>query len=234
MESSSVPSPPWTSQARSVPRLARVSAIGRSQRAEKAPVSCRFTPAGLVIGPSRLNSVRVPSSVRAGPTKRIAGWCMGAIMKAIPASSSACCATSAGTITFTPMWESASAAPDFELRLRLPCLATGTPAPAATSAAAVEMLSVPLPSPPVPTMSIAPSGARTRVIFERMTATAAVISSTVSPRVRSAIRKPPIWAGVASPDMIASKAPSASVRVRGPSAALPISGRRLSDIRRPP
>src|SRR5687768_9980016 len=42
-----------------------------------------------------------------------------------------------------------------------------------------------------------------------MTLTAAVISSTVSPRTRSAIRKAPIWEGVTSPAIIAPKAASA-------------------------
>src|SRR5438309_4857330 len=46
-----------------------------------------------------------------------------------------------------------------------------------------------------------------------MAVTAPVISSTVSPRTRNAIRKPPIWAGVTSPDSIVSKASSASARV---------------------
>ena len=41
-----------------------------------------------------------------------------------------------------------------------------------------------------------------------MTAAAAAYSATVSPRMRSAIRKPPTWAGVASPSMIAVKAAS--------------------------
>src|SRR6056297_4347931 len=158
---SSVPSLPCTSQARSLPNCPSVSAIGRMRSRENAPVSCRFTPAGLVSGPRMLKIVRVPSSARTGPTWAIAGWCIGAIMKAMPTSRSTASTASAPIITFTPSCPSASAAPDFELRLRLPCLATGTPAPATTSAAAAEMLSVPLPSPPVPTMSMAPAGART-------------------------------------------------------------------------
>ena len=125
-------------------------------------MSWRRTEAGLVSGPRMLKIVRVPSSVRAGMTWRIAGWCIGAIMKPMPAAARARSTTSGPTMTLMPSSVSASAAPDFEERLRLPCLATGTPAPATTKAAAVEMLSVPLPSPPVPTMSMAPSGARTR------------------------------------------------------------------------
>lgn len=109
-----------------------------------------------------------------------------------------------------PKDESASAAPDFEESLRFPCLATGTPAPATTKAVAVEMLRVPFPSPPVPTMSIAPSGARTRCIFARITDAAAAISVTVSPRVRRAMRKPAICAGEAAPSNSVRKACSAS------------------------
>jgi hypothetical protein len=51
-------------------------------------------------------------------------------------------------------------------------------------------------------MSMASAGASTRSIFSRMISTAPVISSTVSPRTRSAISNPPIWAGVASPDIM--------------------------------
>ena len=130
-------------------------------------------------------------------------------------------------MTLIPSSPSASAAPDFELRLRLPCLATGTPAPATTKAVAVEMLSVPFPSPPVPTMSIAPSGAFTAWHLDRITAAAAANSSTVSPRVRKAMRKPPIWAGVASPLKSSVKAVSASERLRGRSAADPMRGFRV-------
>src|SRR5258708_7804253 len=60
---------------------------------------------------------------------------------------------------------------------------------------------------------MAPAGASTRSILARIAVTAPVISSTVSPRTRNAIRKPPIWAGVTSPDSIVSKASSASARV---------------------
>ena len=92
----------------------------------------------------------------------------------------------------------------------MPCLATGTPAAAVTMAAPVEMLRVPLLSPPVPQVSMAPSGASILSILARMVRTAPVISATVSPRTRSAIRKAPICVGVASPDIRISKACSAS------------------------
>ena len=45
-----------------------------------------------------------------------------------------------------------------------------------------------------------------------MADTAPVISSTVSPRTRSAISSPPICEGVASPDIMLSKADAASSR----------------------
>jgi len=102
MDISSVPSEPWTSQALTVPRAFSVSAIGLSSACENAPVSWNLTPAGFVRGPRMLKTVRVPSSSRAGMTCFIAEWCIGAIMKQMPHSSMALCATSAGTITSIP------------------------------------------------------------------------------------------------------------------------------------
>ena len=90
-------------------------------------------------------------------------------------------------------------------------------------AAQVETLTEPEPSPPVPTMSTASAGASTRSIFPRIAATAPVISSTVSPRTRSAINSPPICEGVASPDIMLSKAEAASSRDSvAPVATLPM------------
>src|SRR5258706_3399114 len=105
-----------------------------------------------------------------------------------------------------------SAAPERDDSARLPCLATGTPAPATMNEAQVETLTEPEPSPPVPTTSTASAGALTRSILARIADTAPVISSTVSPRTRSAISNPPICEGVASPDIILSKADAASSR----------------------
>src|SRR5581483_35247 len=112
----------------------------------------------------------------------------------------------------TPSALSTSAAPDFDDSARLPCLATGTPAPATISAAHVETLYEPDASPPVPTTSMASGGAATLCIFERIVVTAPVISSTVSPRTRSPIKRPPICEGVASPDIMRSNARDASSR----------------------
>ena len=57
------------------------------------------------------------------------------------------------------------------------------------------------------------AGASTRSILARMAVTAPVISSTVSPRTRNAISRPPICEGVASPDIMLSNAAAASSRV---------------------
>src|SRR5262245_40814023 len=123
----------------------------------------------------------------------------------------------------TPSAASTSAAPEREESARLPCLATGTPAPATMKAAQVEMLNEPEASPPVPTMSTASAGASTRSILSRMAVTAPVISSTVSPRTRKAISRPPICEGVASPDIMVSNPRAASSRVSAvPVAALAI------------
>ena len=96
----------------------------------------------------------------------------------------------------------------------MPCLATGTPQPATTNALAVEMLKLPEESPPVPQVSIVPGGASIATAFARMIRAAPVISSTVSPRTLSAIRKAPICDGVASPLMMMSNAPSASLSLK--------------------
>src|SRR4051794_31105845 len=124
----------------------------------------------------------------------------------------------------TPSADNTSAAPERDDSARLPCLATGTPQPATINDAQVETLTEPEPSPPVPTTSTASAGALTRSILARIADTAPVISSTVSPRTRSAISKPPICDGVASPDIMLSNADAASWRVKvAPVATLPIS-----------
>ena len=127
----------------------------------------------------------------------------------------------------TPSAVSTSAEPDFEERARLPCLATGTPQPATTSAAAVEMLKRARAVAAGAEVSIAPGGASIGSALARMVRAAPVISSTVSPRTRSAIRKPPICDGVALPDMIMSNAASASFSLR----LLPCATRASSDLR---
>src|SRR6202161_4557537 len=132
--------------------------------------------------------------------------------------------TCAGVMSIlTPSEDSPSAAPERADSARLPCLATGTPAPATMNDAQVDTLTEPEPSPPVPTTSTASSGALTRNILARIAETAPVISSTVSPRTRSAITNPPICEGVASPDIMLSKADAASSRDRvAPVATFPM------------
>src|SRR5471030_879289 len=131
-------------------------------------------------------------------------------MKPIPVSATQRPTCSGEMSILTPSEDSTSAAPARDDSARLPCLATGTPAPATMNAAQVETLTEPEPSPPVPTTSTASAGARTRSILARIAETAPVISSTVSPRTRSAIKRPPICEGVASPDIMLSKADAAS------------------------
>ena len=144
-------------------------------------------------------------------------------MKPMPASKMQWLMSSGCKSMFTPSAPSTSAAPERDESARLPCLATGTPEPATMKAAQVEMLNEPDASPPVPTTSMASGGACTRSIFSRIAVTAPVISSTVSPRTRSAIKKPPICEGVASPDIMVSKPRAASSRLsEAPVAALAI------------
>src|SRR5882757_5631675 len=134
-------------------------------------------------------------------------------MKPLPVSATQRPTWSGVMSILTPSEDNTSAAPERDDNARLPCFATGTPAPATTNAAQVETLTEPEPSPPVPTISTASGGALTRSILPRIAATAPVISSTVSPRTRSAINRPPICEGVASPDIMLSKADDASSRV---------------------
>src|ERR1700757_3181993 len=144
-------------------------------------------------------------------------------MKPMPASRTQRPTFSGERSILTPSEARTSAAPERDDSARLPCLATGTPAPATMKEAQVDTLTEPEPSPPVPTISTALSGALTRSILERIADTAPVISSTVSPRTRSAISSPPICEGVASPDIMLSKAEAASSRdSEAPVATLPM------------
>src|SRR5215469_7826559 len=155
-------------------------------------------------------------------------------MKPMPASAMQRPIASGERLILTPSAVSTSAAPERDDKARLPCFATGTPAPATISAAQVEMLNEPEASPPVPTTSIASGGACTRSILARITLTAPVISSTLSPRTRNAINSAPICDGVASPDIICSKAAAASSRVSAaPVATLARSGLNSTVTARP-
>src|SRR5260370_23705559 len=71
---------------------------------------------------------------------------------------------------------------------------------------------------------MASGGASTPSILRRIAATAPVISSTVSPRTRSAIKRPPICDGVTSPDIMLSNASNAASRLNAaPVATCPMS-----------
>src|SRR3954447_25121356 len=111
-----------------------------------------------------------------------------------------------------PSASSRSADPDRLVAERLPCLATAQPAPAAISAAVVDTLNVVRP-PPVPAVSSRSSRSqRTGVASSRIVRARPSISSSVSPFVRSAIRKPAISTSPTSPAMIrrsTAAAPSA-------------------------
>src|SRR4051794_12134529 len=107
-----------------------------------------------------------------------------------------------------------SADPERPVAERLPCFATAQPAPAATNAAVVETLKVGRP-PPVPAVSSRSSRAtvtpiaRSRIVRARPTS-----ASTVSPFVRSAIRKAADCASEASPSMIWRSTAAASAADR--------------------
>src|ERR1700719_510053 len=133
-------------------------------------------------------------------------------MKPIPASPTQRPTCSGVMSILTPSEDTPSAAPERDESARLQALAPGPPAPATMNEAQVDTLTEPEPSPPVPTTSTALAGALTRSILARIAETAPVISSTVSPRTRSAISNPPICEGVASPDITLSKADAASSR----------------------
>src|SRR5450631_1218200 len=71
---------------------------------------------------------------------------------------------------------------------------------------------------------MASAGAATPSILARIAVTAPVISSTVSPRTRNAIKRPPIWDGVTSPDIMLSNASNAASRLNAaPVATCPMS-----------
>ena len=76
------------------------------------------------------------------------------------------------------------------------------------------MLKVARPSPPVPHVSSSDPSTWIGVAMARTVRAKPVISSAVSPFMRSAMAKPAIWDGVASPRMITANADAASSSVR--------------------
>lgn len=144
-----------------------------------------------------MKTVRTPNSRRTGPANFMAGWKAGANRKPMPISFKHRSTTEGAGSTRTPRTSRTSALPHWEEMERLPCLATVKPAPATTKAAAVEMLKLPCLSPPVPQVSAMTetSGRWMRVAADRMASAAPAISSTVSPFMRRATKKPAIWLG---------------------------------------
>ena len=153
MVSSSRPSSPCTIRTRWAPRWRITPSMRSARLASASPTTSRRTCAGLAIGPRMLKTVGTPSSRRAGPAWRMAGWNRGAKQNAMPAASMQLATSSGVSSRRTPSASSRSAAPHADDAARLPCLHTGTPAPATTNEARVETLMVWLRSPPVPTMS---------------------------------------------------------------------------------
>src|SRR5579862_4209195 len=133
-----------------------------------------------------------------------------------------------------PSASSRSAEPESPVAERFPCLATTQPAPAAISAAVVETLNVRRP-PPVPAVSSRSScSTSTRVAKDRIAWASPASSSTVSPLVRSAIRKAAIWISVALPAIISASTSAVCswVRSRRSASASMARVRRSALIRR--
>ena len=153
------------------------------------PTTWRVTRAGLASGPRKLKVVGTPSSLRAGPAKRMAAWNFCAKQNAMPASSMQRTTPAGPRSIATPSSSSRSAEPQADDAARLPCFATRTPAPAITIAATVEMLNVCDRSPPVPQVSTSgpsgPSGAIGIGSAKRsIVRTSAASSTGVSPFAR--------------------------------------------------
>src|SRR4051812_37827970 len=109
-----------------------------------------------------------------------------------------------------PSASSTSADPQRPVAERLPCLAMVAPAAAASSAAVVETLKLGAP-PPVPAVSTTSGwSSSTRRARSRMVAARPATSSTVSPLVRSAIRKPAVCTSSTRPSMISRSTAAAS------------------------
>ena len=150
-------------------------------------------------------------------------------MKPKPARSMQLATPSGSRSMRAPSASSTSAEPDELVAERLPCLATAQPAPAAISAAVVETLNVRRP-PPVPAVSSRSSRAvGTCAASSRIVRARPASSATVSPFVRSAIRKPAIWTSETSPLMIcASTSADCSALRSVPEASASIARVRIS------
>ena len=128
-------------------------AITSVRLGEYTPTTIAFAREGLESGPNVLNTVRIPISLRTGPTYFIAGLKCGANINPIPTSSTHFSTTSGSAEILTPSASSTSPAPLFEEMERFPCFATLTPVELTTNAAVVDILNELDASPPVPTIS---------------------------------------------------------------------------------
>jgi len=204
---SSSPSSPHTTTARSVPSRARTCDNSGRSSARPTPNTWYAAPAGLQSGPSRLKIVGTASFCRTAATCFIERCNSGAKQKQIPNSSRHASTHATSASTFTPRAANTSEEPVRLVTRRLPCLATGTPAAAVTIAAAVLMLNVPEASPPVPHVSTRPERfVRIGVMWRRMAAAAPATSATVSPLDRSPVSNRAISVSLHSPRMMASMA----------------------------
>ncbi len=211
VESSSMPSIPWTTNARRVDCSSiRVRATSSVRLGAKTPITWVRAPAGFVSGPQRLKMVRKPSARRSGATAFIAGCSMVASRKTKPVSRRHSAAIAGSRAIGTPSASSTSAEPQREVTARFPCLATLAPAAAATSAAPVEILNVAGPPPPVPQVST--SSARSSsvsgigVARKRISSTKPASSGASSPRVAIAVSSAEVSTSVASPSRMATRA----------------------------
>src|SRR5271165_5982358 len=150
-------------------------------------------------------------------------------MKPKPASSMHVATTSGPRSMRAPSASSRSADPDRLVAERFPCLATAQPAPAAISAAVVDTLKL-LRPPPVPAVSSRSClSIGTRTASSRIVRARPASSWTVSPFVRSAIRKPAIWVSEASPCMISESTSEVRCALRSrPEASSSIAPVRIS------
>lgn len=125
-------------------------------------------------------------------------------MKPMPVCASDAATCSGCNSITAPNASNASALPDLDDTLRLPCFATFAPPAAATNMAQVEMLKVCEPSPPVPTISTMwrRSVTSTRRENSRITVAAPAISPMVSFLTRKPVRMAETMASETSPRMI--------------------------------
>src|SRR5262245_30172990 len=180
---------PWTTKAR-CPSSAALRARRCASSGLAAPISWWLGRAGLTSGPSRLKTVRTPSSRRSGARASSEGWKWGANRNTKPSRASRVPASIGSAGAGRPSASIRSALPQREETERLPCFATGIPRLATSSAVAVERLKLCVPSPPVPAVSTqsAPAARGTARARARRPRAKPASSAEVSPLERSAAR----------------------------------------------